>query len=96
MYVTISQVHDERNGVIDPNLKALAWVLIHLIEEVEGLTDTLIVEPVNDDVIKRICDDDDDEDEDDLNESSQDDEDDLNESSQDDEKHDDNDMELGL
>jgi len=53
------------------------------IEEVEGLADTLIVEPVND-VIKKICDDNDDHDHDH--------EDELNESSQDDEEHDDNDM----
>jgi len=46
------------------------------IKEVEDLTDTLIVEPINDDVIKTICDDDDE----------------LNESSQDDEEYDDNDM----
>jgi len=25
MYLTISQVHDERNKVIDPNMKPLAW-----------------------------------------------------------------------
>jgi len=75
-HVEVYKIQDDLPYQLDEMPNVLP---ITRIEEVKGLVDTLIIEPINDNVIETICDDDDDEDE-------------PNESSQDDEEHDDNDM----